>query len=361
MDNNKKNINIEEIINEFLENKPKYKEDLMKLYDKGGKQRPLLNLEDYEILEAIIEVNKTIMSPKVMFTTRFVYSQFWDWALEKKYTKLQNPFNTSQFLARTAMIISFAESKTDVKVLNPKDIDKLLNHTVKKNGEVGYIQEVIVRGLYEGVKSLRDLAQIRVSQIDFDNRTIELKGRKKKFSKKFFDSLETYNNLMSISYQKNGSYTVNLARYKDYLFKFNLSEKNKQNQFQDDNEFVKKTTQKLGYHLNQFKTKTDLNFSIKNNVLFYSGLIEYIREKVGNQQNPNSLMTCMMFYKGSNPTGLSLSQILEEYDYNYRAKKRSVNIEKEILQLFLIKSPYFDPKSLYLKEDDNDFFDNIIL
>lgn len=359
MDNNKKNI--EEIIDEFAENNGKYKENLTKLYDKCGKERPLLDLEDYEILEAILEVNKSIMSPKVMFTTRFAYSQFWEWALEKKYTKLQNPFNTSQFLERTAMIIAFAESKIDVKVLTPKDIDRVLNHTVEKSGETGYIQEFMIRALFEGVKSLRDLAQIRVSQIDFENRTIELKGKKKKFSQKFFNSLETYNNLTSISYQKNGSYTVDLIRYKDYLIKFNRSATEKQNQFQDDDDFIKKTTQKLSYHLNKFKTKADIDFSIKNNVLFYSGLIEHIRQKVENQQNPNSLMTCMIFYKGSNPTGLSLIEILEEYDYNYKRKKRSTNIEREILQLFLIKSPYFDPKALYLEEDADDLFYNIIL
>ena len=356
--------NIEELINKFTENNPKYREELMKLYDKENKKRNLLELEDYEILEAIIETNKNIMSPKVFFTTRFVYYKFWEWALKKKYTMIQNPFETSQFLDRRTMIVAFAESKMDVNVLTPEDIDELVNDLVTKNGETGYIQEIIIRGLFEGIKSLKDLAKIKISQIDFDNRTIEFKGKKKRFSKKFFNCLEKYNDLKTITYQKNGVYTVQLLRYKDYFIKFNMSDKNSQNQFLNDEDFVNKTRQKLNYYLTKFKENNTTNHSvIRANVLFYSGVLQYIYSLLENQENINSLMTCMMFYNGSNPTGKTIKQLLKEYDYNYNPKKRAGSTDKEILQLFLVKSPYFDPNSLNLDSVTNEYenlFDEII-
>ena len=356
--------NIEELINKFTENNPKYREELMRLYDKEDKKRNLLELEDYEILEAIIETNKNIMSPKVFFTTRFVYYKFWEWALKKKYTMIENPFETSHFLDRTAMIVAFAESKTDVNVLTPKDIDELVNDLVTKNGEIGYIQEIIIRGLFEGIKSLKDLAKIKISQIDFDNRTIEFKGKKKKFSEKFFNCLEKYNDLQTITYQKNGVYTVQLIRYKDYLIKFNMSDKNSQNQFLNDEDFVNKTRQKLNYYLTKFKENNTKNYSvIRANVLFYSGVLQYMYSLLENQENINSLMTCMIFYNGSNPTGKTIKQLLKEYDYNYNPKKRAGSTDKEILQLFLVKSPYFDPNSLNLDSLTNEYenlFDEII-
>ena len=359
MENNEKKYGIEKLIDIFTGNKPKYKQELMKLYDKEGEERQLLNLEDYEILEAIIKANEGNMSPKIMFATRFAYSEFWRWSFENGYVKKQNPFESSQFLNRLAMIVAFAESKTDVKVLTPEDIDDLVKNIYEKNGDVGYIQEIIIRGLFEGIKSIKDIAQIRMSAVDFKDRTIEFNGKKKKFSQKFFLCLEKYNNLQNITYEKNGIYTVDLLRYKDYLIKFNASKKTKQNQFRDDKEFVSKTRQKLNYHFDKFRKNQDNEFLVRNNILFYSGMIEYIRKIVEKQKNINSLMTCIIFCKGSNPTGLTLKEIIEKYDYNFEIKKRSLSIEKEILQLFLIKSPYFEPKSLNLNEIDEDGIDNL--
>lgn len=319
---------------------------LNKLYEE---ENNLLEIEPYEILEVVMNANKNIMSAKMMFVTRYTYSDFWDWCIANKYTEKENPFLTNQLLTKSAMIQAFADSKTTIKTFTPLDIDNICNkiQLTTTNETTCLIQEIIIRGIFEGIKNISDFAKIKMEDINFKDGTIRLNNKYRKFSKKLMECLKKYDSENETLYEKRGIHKVQFERYKTYFFKIKSPTKC-QSVFNNDEEFLKKTKLRLNYYFHSAKQQSG-DYEFTNMVLLSSGFIEYLRKLTEGYENQNSLMTCILFERGKNALGKTLKQLIGDFYYSYNLNTRSVSNIKNDLQFFLIKSPYFDP--MLVEED----------
>lgn len=263
-------INYKELIEAYCNEKGFYQTDQSKFVMKPCiYNKDLFNLTPYELGNLVLEMvgldpDRSQSRTSAYFMTNYWHIvNFFDWCVEKNYI----PFNPYRELGETLSsdnLLYQLSEQVNIKLIYSDDIPKYINN-IEYNKE---LYELIVRLLYDGVSSNRELASIKLHDICGDR--LSVNGRQIALT---YDTVAAINKYIST----NVFYLAKVGKWleeqpyithKEYLFK--KPEKYYIPNLEDE-KYIKSNANAIGNYLKRI----DLTYID----VFRSGMIDKLRKE----------------------------------------------------------------------------------
>lgn len=238
--------------------------------------KDLFNLIPYQYAKLIIEMcgfdgdegSRGTKNPQYLRENLSYINQFFEWCKNEKNIIHGNPFHDLDTLSYKNLLFQVIE-KMDIAVLYDDTIDMMVDK-IELNKS---LLEMIMRLFYEGIKNPKELAGIKIDNIDFVHMKIKLEDRVIKCSSKLMMSIKSYMKEKEFySKKKNSNNVENLAftSYENYLIKLVVK---RESDLEIDNEdnYIRATALRIGRYLKTI----NLNYIDLNR----SGFINAIRRE----------------------------------------------------------------------------------
>ena len=329
MENTKSNTF--ELLNEYFKTRPESTAkkirgqiDRQELYDFEKKiGKTLIEMNSEEIAEMLKTFsNKTYsnkvykMSYRTYDTLLSILRDFYNWYIDN-YEIIKNPCNDKKIKGINALAFFADENKIFDKEAMEEAITRIRNSQIEEYADY---QEAIIRMFYEGFPEALDIVNMKNSDVNHDEKSVIVKGRKIMLSDRLYDLLVKINRMSEYPAHR-GSYLM--LSYHDSFFKFPTREK-----FKD--EFQERPPEYWGGHISRIfnrdiKNKLDININART--LYVRGFYDFIIKKIG-QEEANKLI---MSIRNPDDTKKIMS-LADEYGIT----ERNVTTIKKILMPFVV-------------------------
>ncbi|WP_394910535.1 hypothetical protein [uncultured Robinsoniella sp.] len=269
---------------EFLDaftSEPEYKNYRQKIYKKEFWNKDLFILDDTEMKFFLVdEVLVRSKSLKYLQDIRHALSQFFQWSVDKgiiAHNILEEEECTYE------VFMEYMLSKMDITVYYKEDIEKI-EESMKINIP---LFKMLIRLHYEGIERTVDILNIKLSDINFDEKSIKYGDNKIKISDDLATSIQEYMKITSFEYYDRWG---NLLERKLYQFENHLIKSPDSSCDEVSyNQNMKKT---INYYFKTISNMYKLNVSQKD--LFASGFVNYVKMKC-DESGKNNLYLVNVF------------------------------------------------------------------
>lgn len=269
---------------EFLDaftSEPGYKNYRQKIYKKEFWNKDLFILNDTEMKCFLVdEVLVRSKSLKYLQDIRHALSLFFQWSVDKGIIA-HNVWEEEEYTYEVFM--EYMLSKMEITVFYEEDIKKI-EESMKINIPLFCM---LIRLHYEGIERTVDVLNIRLSDINFEEKCIKYGDNRIKISDSLAASIQQYMKITSFEYYDRWG---NLLERKLYQFENHLIKSPDSNCDEDSyNQNMKKT---INYYFKIISNMCKLNVSQKD--LFASGFVNYVKRKC-DEEGKNDLYLVNIF------------------------------------------------------------------
>lgn len=284
--------------------------------------KDIFGMSPEEILEFVLnnmcKLNvKKQVSASHMRRQRYIISRFFDWCVEHGYL-LYNKIEDIEMLGYRNMLFELAE-RSEVNVYYKETLPRF-----DKEDEMKV--DVILYLLYHRFKNLEEVASLRLSDIDFDNRIINLKNRSFRINKNMLYMLIEYIRQNTCLFIRLKVKQKNLVQYKDYILKVYDSSN------VTDEKSYKKTCKRI------FEERLHGEIDIRDIVM--SGILNDLREELKELNNHEFSEFILEDARNSKwKRSLNVKKVYETVFMKHGYKPST--LIKDELSLYLAKSKYY--------------------
>ena len=148
----------------------------------------LFNLSTDEYKRLVLTMSGKSQNPQYLLENKNYLNRFLAWADEKGYIE-SNPFETEEGLSIKELVKAQSDL-LNMDILYPEKIYDIVRQIPQNKNYYG----MLIYGFYEGIRSTKEFAEIKISDIDFDKNTIKLKNRTLNGSEILFSLIRGYIN-----------------------------------------------------------------------------------------------------------------------------------------------------------------------
>lgn len=229
--------------------------------------KDLFHLIPYQYAVLILEMcgfdgeagSRGTKNPQYLRENLSYINQFFDWCKNEKMIIQGNPFHDLDTLSYKNLLFQVIE-KMELVVLYENTMEAIIDR-IELNKS---LLEMIMRFFYEGIKNPKELAGIKIEQIDFVQMTVKLEDRVIKCSSKLLLSIKAYLSEKEFYSKKKNSNNIENLSYKsygDYLIKLVVKKSSDLNMDGEEN-YIRTTALRIGRYLKSIPlTYIDLNRS----------------------------------------------------------------------------------------------------
>lgn len=294
----------------------------------------IFNMSREELIDFIIyKICGNPKSIKYVLNQKNKLSLFLDWCVKNNYISSNHlrdeEFDDEAFIFKSieAMDITVFYDDTVERL-----IDKLqLNHT---------FYELLIRGFYEGIRTIDDFIQLKYSDVDFKNHTVYTNGKHRKMSGRFFDLLAQYKKCHTwescrtrkdfIS-DNNKINIQDMNQYGDYIIKI------KDITDLTDDLYTSRMTSFIGKYFVRISQYAGYNVSA--DMLYISGFVNYVKEVCDRENKPVEYYI-RLFYVRLNERGFTrIKDLADEYGFS-TINTTPLEIRRKCLP-YIVKGKYY--------------------
>lgn len=170
----------------------------------------LFNLTNKEYIDLLVNImfgkSKSI---KHLRTNHSYLNLFFKWCVDKEIITT-NPLEENEELS-VRSIMFLASENSGAKMIYPENIQYFIRNSTTRG--------LIVRLLFDGVSTLKELVRIKISDIDFENETIYLEQQNRTINVST-ETIQTIQKYMNDNIRIRDGKTFDVVKYKDYLVKY---------------------------------------------------------------------------------------------------------------------------------------------
>lgn len=275
---------------------------------KSGKG--FFEMSDKDFVEFFFDEVK-INSVATLDCYRTIYSGFYRWCIEKRYTENRNIFEESVYLDPDTLAAYMAE-KCSIYYYSEEDVEFLC----QKAEECPVLSEVIIRCFYEGISSYDELIHLHKEQVDVTNHRIRLADRSIAISDRLSCLLEKL--ILGEVEMEAGRNGYRLQRFaEEDVFLFRIAKDTDTNRKQ----FLKR-------RLERVSACADVKVTAK--ILYQSGLLQAVWNACDNEEE----RLIQVLYENKNKkTNFVLDNILKENGYSIRSSRVRYMFKPYMIQL----------------------------
>lgn len=240
---------------------------------------------------------------------------FFNWYIDT-YEVIKNPCNDKRIKGKSAIDLFDEGTEAFSKDTMEDVIETIRNNLVEEYADY---QEAIVRMFYEGFPEAIDIVNLKAEDIDHENKTAIVRGRKIQLSDRLYELLVKLNKMEELPAHR-GSYLF--KSYRGSFFKFPTREK-------FENEFDEREPEYWAGHISRVFNRdlhVKLGLNINARMLYLLGFYDYICGKIGKEE------TAKMLRSIREPKE---SQRLMDFANEYNVQEKNVTILKKLLLQFV--------------------------
>lgn len=260
---------------------PEYKNYRQRIYKKEFWNKDLFILDASEMKSFLVdEVLVRSKSLKYLQDIRQALSQFFQWSKDNgiiAYNVLEEEECSYE------VFMEYMLSKMDITVFYEDDIIKM-EESIKINKP---LFKMLIRLHYEGIERTVDILNIRLSDIDFVEKSIKYGDNKIKISDGLAKSIQEYLKITSYEYYDRWG---NLLERKLYQFENHLIKSPDDNC--DEGAYNQNMKKIIKYYFNAISNMCKFNVSQKD--LFASGFVNYVKMQC-DEEGKNNLYLVNIF------------------------------------------------------------------
>jgi len=310
-------------------------------------EKDLFNLKVKEYVDLIIEdmCGKTKSMQYLMENISYL-NQFFEWCVNNGYTFI-NPFAEFDALSQKMLINTLIEKK-DIKILYKEDIRNIIKDIEYNKNYYG----MLVYGFFEGIRNAKEFANIKLTDVNFDENTIRFKNRVFHGSELLFSYINGYINdnvyiKVRVSKDKVLLDQLRLMSVHGLLIKSKINETmDLQKYIETFNEDKKVVLQKIISkdvrdiipHLlsinGTYGSKYD---DINIDLLHKSGFVNFARRQLYNYSDTNF---CKIFVEYDDYKNDEWCKILQEISEKFGDKLKGTDVRK-IYRPYIMSSIYY--------------------
>lgn len=272
-------------------------------------------------------------SIKYVLNQKNKLSLFLDWCVGKGYIS-SNHLRDEEF-DDEAFIFKTIEAM-DITVFYDDTVERLID-SMRLN-KVFY--ELLIRGFYEGIRTIDDFIRLKYSDVDFDNLTICTGGICKQMSHRFFELLRQYkscyawevcwtrkeyignDNKISVQY---------MSQYKDYIIKI------KEIDGLTDELYKSRMAAIVGKYF--IRISQYAGYSVSADMLYISGFVNYIKGICDRENKPVEYYI-KLFYVRLNQRGFTrIKDLSDEYGFS-AGNTAPLEIRRKCLP-YIVRGKYY--------------------
>lgn len=257
-------------IYDFTEEYPNFKKNI---YRPIYWEKDIFNLNAKEMKEFIVdEVLINSRSLIYLDETLKILKMFYEWCVNKNIIP-QSIWNDDEY--SKYFFIDYMIDKMDIYVYKEDDIEDI----VRKFSYNKYLFEILIRLPYEGIYLLKDICNLKISDINFQDNSIQINSRSIHISNKLSNALSNYIKEKSIYYKHyNNILDKPSYQYKDYLFKV------PSNKIEDDLKYYTSINSSIRNYYKVMSKEANLQ-AIQLKDLFASGFVDYVYSSCNKNYN----------------------------------------------------------------------------
>lgn len=249
--------------------------------------KPLVDMDSQEIAEMLKTFSNRTFSTKVYKMSYRTYDtllsilrDFFNWYIDN-YEIIKNPCNDKSIKGRNVASLFSDQSETFTRQSMEDAIQRIRNDQIPEYADY---QEAVIRMFYEGFPESIDIVNCQASEVDHDNKTVVVRGRKLQLSDRLYELLEKIYKMEEYPAHR-GSYL--LLSYRGSYFKFPTREK-----FKD--EFEQRPPEYWAGHISRIfnrdiKIKLDININART--LYLLGFYDFMVGKIGQEETDRLIMS----------------------------------------------------------------------
>lgn len=315
-----------DIIAEFIKEYPQYS---AKLNKEDIWNEDLYNLDSNDqLLDFVIKkICRKSKSLHFLEDIRSALNCFFEWSVKKGYISY-NPFIKKEYEYKR-FIYAFVD-EMDITFVYDDTIETIISK-LKMNKD---FNEVLIRGFYEGIGSVKNLLNLRWEEVDYNNSTILINGEEKKMSSKFFEALKRYEYVKDFEAVRginNNYFTLSLYIYDGHVFKYTCNNiKSEEEYMQKMRVFITKSFKKLS------KKIIDIDYQM----LSISGFINFVKERCKTLEKDDEYFISMFNFSHSGPCP-DHSYTVRDLWHEYFKENKSISSIRKICYPYVVKSKYY--------------------
>lgn len=272
-------------------------------------------------------------SIKYVLNQKNKLSLFLDWCVSNGYIS-SNHLRDEEF-DDEAFIFKSIEAM-DITVF----YDDTVEHLIASLQLNKLFYELLIRGFYEGIRTIDDFIRLKYNDVDFDNRTIYTGGVCKQMSDRFFELLIQYKSCYTWEVcwtrkefigDNNKISVQDMNQYKDYIIKI------KEIDDLTDELYKSRMAAIIGKYF--IRISQYAGYSVSADMLYISGFVNYVKEVCDRENKPVEYYI-KLFYVRLNQRGFTrIKNLSDEYGFS-AGNTTPLEIRRKCLP-YIVRGKYY--------------------